>query len=185
MPLSDPGSGQPPAEPPAGTSPRVTRVEELLSEHEKGLVGYASRLLGGDVERARDVVQDAFLRLCRQADIDGLGREWLYAVTRNLCVDVRRKETRMNRLEESHDAPDQAGDASAGALAADDRDELGRAIDRLPDRQQEAIRLKFESELSYAEIARVMEISAGTVGWLLHTAIRSLRSGMAPEGGAR
>ncbi|MEM9380199.1 MAG: sigma-70 family RNA polymerase sigma factor, partial [Planctomycetota bacterium] len=59
------------------------------------------------------------------------------------------------------------------------------AIDRLPPRQQEALRLKFDSELSYAEIARVMEISAGTVGWLLHTAIRSLRAGMAPEGGAR
>lgn len=181
MPLSASGSSQPPADGDA----RVARVEELLVDHERGLVGYASRLLGGDVERARDVVQDAFLRLCRQADIDDLGREWLYAVTRNLCVDVRRKETRMNRLEESHDAPDTAGDASAGVLAEDASHELGRAIDQLPDRQQEALRLKFDSELSYAEIARIMEISAGTVGWLLHTAIKSLRADMAPEGGAR
>ncbi|MEM6675254.1 MAG: sigma-70 family RNA polymerase sigma factor [Planctomycetota bacterium] len=170
---------------PSGPDARVARVEELLREHERALVGYAARLLGGDVERARDVVQETFLRLCRQADIDGLGREWLFAVTRNLCVDVRRKEAPMNRLEEGHDAPDAAGDASAAAIADDAAGELGRAIDRLPDRQREALRLKFESELSYAEIARVMEISAGTVGWLLHTAIKSLRAGMAPEGGAR
>ncbi|MEM6567628.1 MAG: sigma-70 family RNA polymerase sigma factor [Planctomycetota bacterium] len=181
MPFSSLRSG-PPAD---GGDARVARVEALLAEHERALVGYAARLLGGDVERARDVVQDAFLRLCRQAEIDALGREWLFTVTRNLCVDVRRKETRMNPLEDSHDPADDAGDASAATLADDSREELGRAIDQLPPRQQEALRLKFDSELSYAEIARIMEISAGTVGWLLHTAIRSLRAGMAPEGGAR
>jgi len=180
MPFSALRSSQPLADGDA----RVSRVEELLSEHERALVGYAARLLGGDVDRARDVVQDAFLRLCRQADIDGLGREWLFTVTRNLCVDVRRKETRMTRLEESHDAPATADDAGADAFADENREELGRAIDQLPDRQREALRLKFDGELSYTEIAGVMEITAGTVGWLLHTAIRSLRAGLAPEGGA-
>ena len=164
---------------------RASRVEALLDQNESALIAYAARRLGGDVERARDVVQDAFLRLCREEDLEGRGREWLFRVTRNLCIDVHRKESRMSTLEEPETEVGTASvdtDASAPLEVAED---LALAIDRLPDRQQEAIRLKFESGLSYAEIGRVMETSAGTVGWLLHTAIQGLRARMAPEGGVR
>lgn len=162
---------------------RVRVVEALLDEHEPALISYAKRLLGGDVERARDVVQDAFLRLCKQESLDGLGREWLFTVTRNLCVDVHRKESRMTTFE-SEDAlgPRETAGPTASVIL-EEREDLARAIGRLPDKQQEAIRLKFESGLSYAEIGRVMETSAGTVGWLLHTAIQGLKARMAPEGG--
>lgn len=170
---------------------RVRAVEALLDEHERVLVGYATRLLGGDVERGRDAVQEAFLRLCRQEDLTELGREWLFTVTRRICIDVQRKESRMTTVED-HDAVDalggtaslSSGEASDGASIGSD-DELLHALHRLPARQQEAIRLKFESGLSYAEIARVMETSAGNVGWILHTAIQGLRSRMVPEGGVR
>ena len=92
---------------------------------------------------------------------------------------------------EDTDAVDALGDAASAALAGEasgaigSDDELLKALHHLPDRQQEAIRLKFESGLSYAEIASVMETSAGNVGWILHTAIQGLRSRLVPEGGAR
>lgn len=169
---------------------RVRAVEALLAEHERALVGYAARRLGGDVERGRDAVQEAFLRLCRQEDIGELGREWLFTVTRRICIDVQRKESRMTTIEDT-DAVDALGDAASAALVGEasgaigSDDELLKALHHLPDRQQEAIRLKFESGLSYAEIASVMETSAGNVGWILHTAIQGLRSRLVPEGGAR
>lgn len=170
---------------------RVRAVEGLLAEHERALIGFAARLLGGDVERGRDAVQEAFLRLCRQEDIDGLGREWLFTVTRRICIDVQRKESRMTTVED-HDAVDALGSAASfdgaggpegGSIAGDD--ELLNALHKLPARQQEALRLKFEAGLSYAEIARVLETSAGNVGWILHTAIHGLKTRLVPQGGAR
>ena len=167
---------------------RVRVVEGLLEEHEGALIRYATRLLGFDAERARDVVQEAFLRLCKQDDVEGLGREWLFTVTRRLCIDVTRKESRMTTIEDEYavGAPEpgssRAMDADSGTEAGEN---LSRAIHRLPERQQEALRLKFESGLSYAEIAGVMETSAGNVGWILHTAIQGLKARMTPEGGLR
>ena len=62
-----------------------------LERYERPLVGYAYRLLG-DLERARDVVQDTFLRLCQQdrAKLDGRVKEWLFAVCRHRAIDCQR-----------------------------------------------------------------------------------------------
>ena len=80
-------------------------IREALDRHERPLVQYASRLLG-DPERGRDVVQEAFLRLCDQdpAELDGHLAAWLYTVTRNRAFDILRKEKRMNPLSEAHQA---------------------------------------------------------------------------------
>ena len=48
----------------------------------------------------------------------------------------------------------------------------------LPESQQEALRLKFQAGLSYAEIARVMEITVNHVGVLIHTALKTIREQM-------
>lgn len=85
-------------------------------------------------------------------------------------------------------ASDSGGSLSMGqdsSVGAEAGESLSRAIHRLPERQQEALRLKFESGLSYAEIAGVMETSAGNVGWILHSAIQGLKARMTPEGGLR
>ena len=54
-----------------------------MDRYEGQLVRYAARITG-DVERGRDVVQDAFLRLCREdrAKVDGHLAEWLFTVCR-------------------------------------------------------------------------------------------------------
>lgn len=58
------------------------------------------------------------------------------------------------------------------------------ALENLPERQQEILRLKFQSGLSYQEIARVMDLSVGNVGFIIHTALKTLRVRMlAAEGG--
>ncbi len=51
-------------------------------------------------------------------------------------------------------------------------------VDRLPPNQQEVVRLKFQSGLSYREIAAVTELSVSNVGYLIHTAVKTLREGM-------
>ena len=81
------------------TNGQVTQsewVREALHQFEGPLVRYAQRITG-DLEAARDVVQDTFLKLCREdpATVDGHLSQWLFTVTRNRALDVHRKERRM------------------------------------------------------------------------------------------
>ena len=48
-------------------------------------------------------------------------------------------------------------------------------VDKLNENQREVVRLKFQSGLSYKEIAAVTELSVSNVGYLIHTAIKKLR----------
>jgi RNA polymerase sigma-70 factor (ECF subfamily) len=48
-------------------------------------------------------------------------------------------------------------------------------MDELPVNQREVVRLKFQGQMSYGEIAAVTSLSVGNVGFLLHTALRTLR----------
>lgn len=156
----------------------------VFARLEGPLVGYAARLIG-DADRGRDVVQDAFLRLCREAH-DATGDHvaaWLYTVCRNRALDVRKKERRMKSLPAS--AADAATDRMPDpALAAERDDDARRAIallDRLPENQQEVIRLKIEHGLKYREISEVTGLSVSNVGYLLHQGLKTLRGQLAGE----
>jgi len=52
---------------------------------------------------------------------------------------------------------------------------LLRIVCTLPPRQQEVIQLKFQNDLSYQQIAEIMQTTANNVGVLLHTALKTLR----------
>lgn len=140
---------------------------------------YTARVVGGDVERARDIVQEAFLRLCSQDEraVSGQLPQWLYAVCRNRALDVRRKERRMSLLDESQtDAF--ASDSPDPAQAAQHRDDAANVLallGGLPANQQEVIRLKFQHGLSYKQIADVTRLSVSNVGFLIHTGLKTLR----------
>ena len=72
-------------------------IRSALAQYEGALTRYATHLTG-DVERARDVVQDTFLRLCSQKPSrvrDHLA-QWLFTVCRNRALDVLRKDNRMS-----------------------------------------------------------------------------------------
>ncbi len=161
-------------------------MHEALERFERPLVGYASRLLGGDVEGARDVVQEVFVRLvsASRPDVEARLGPWLFRVCRNLALDVRRKEARMGRLEEAT-ASSRVDPASPPAEEVERRDLARHALARLgelPDEQREALTLKFQGGLSYREIAEVMGRSVGTVSWWIHEGMRTLRRLMERDG---
>ncbi|HTI52019.1 MAG TPA: sigma-70 family RNA polymerase sigma factor [Planctomycetaceae bacterium] len=154
-------------------------VQGILLRHEGGLTRYARRIVGDD-ERARDVVQETFLRLCREdrGKLDGHLVEWLYTVCRNKALDVRRKEQRMTMLTEESSLLAESPDLHPSQLA-ERRDSAGQILDlldRLPANQQEAIRLKFQSGLSYREISEVTGLSISHVGVLIHNGLKTLRA---------
>ena len=156
-------------------------VSSTLQRFEQPLVRYAQRITG-DLETAREVVQDTFLRLCRQqqATIDGHLSQWLFTVCRNRALDVQQKERRMST---TLNLDQRTGSATSLVTAAPDqaaetRDSAARVLeylDQLPANQQEVIRLKFQNELSYREIAEVTGLTVSNVGFLLHVGIKQLR----------
>ena len=72
---------------------------EALERFEGPLVRYGVRLTG-DLERARDVVQETSLQLCRaeRREVEDHLAEWLFTVCRNRALDMQRKEGRMKPL---------------------------------------------------------------------------------------
>lgn len=154
-------------------------VHAVLVLHEAGLTRYARRIVGDD-ERARDVVQETFLKLCHEdrTDLDGHLVEWLYTVCRNKALDVRRKEQRMTTLTDEAFTLTESPELPPG-LAAERRDSAGQILellDRLPTSQQEVIRLKFQNGLSYREISAVTGLTISHVGVLIHNGLRTIRT---------
>ncbi|MGE9268908.1 MAG: RNA polymerase sigma factor [Verrucomicrobiales bacterium] len=163
-----------------------TREEFLnraLAEYESPLIGYALGFLH-DADKARDVVQDTFIRLYQQdmAKVSAGLKTWLFTVCRNRALDILRKEKRLVALKE--EKMERISADIADPLEEADWEERGRqlrrALDRLNDNQREVIRLKFEQNLSYKEISEITGLSTGNVGFLLHVGLKKLR-GFLPD----
>lgn len=153
-------------------------LRSVIEDFEPRLLRYAARLLA-DPEAARDVVQDTFVRLCREEPgrIDNRVGAWLYTVCRNRAMDVRKKESRMNPLSDVQAEACTSREANQ-AEALEQRETAGRArslLNQLPENQREVVRLKVEHGLSYREIADVTGLSVSNVGFLIHKGIKTIR----------
>jgi RNA polymerase sigma factor (sigma-70 family) len=173
-----PGNRDPNAAQSSMSDTREQFIEQAMADFESPLLGYATTILH-DFDRARDVVQDTFIRLCQQ-DVnkvrDGL-KTWLFTVCRNRALDILRKESRVQALDDikwrkvagSDLAPDEKVDQDE-RLA-----EVMKFLDRLSANQREVILLKFQQGLSYQEITEVTGLNSGNIGFLIHTGLKRLR----------
>jgi RNA polymerase sigma-70 factor (ECF subfamily) len=157
-------------------------LTQVFREYELPLMGYATHLLG-DADRASDVVQDTFVRLCKQPrlQIQDCVRQWLYRVCRNRAFDVLKKEQRMKTLSDTQAARQRSreADPQLDVERCDDAGQAASLINDLPTRQQEVIRLKVQSGLSYREISELTGLSVSNVGYLLHVGLKSVRTRLA------
>ncbi|WP_120635883.1 RNA polymerase sigma factor [Ruegeria sp. EL01] len=136
----------------------------------------ALRMLGNRAE-AEDVTQDAMMRLWQMAPewVPGTAKvsTWLYRVTLNLCVDIRRKK----KPDSLSDVPEpEDGKASVVDRLQDEarKDALQLALAELPERQRQAVVLRHIEELPNPEIAGIMGISVEAVESLTARGKRSL-----------
>ncbi len=161
------------------TTDRNGWVRAAVERFEGPLTRYACRIVG-EVESARDIVQETFLKLCGQerGRVEPHLAEWLFTVCRNRALDVLRKERRMTRLSEDQLQLRPSPEPAPPDLA-ECRDEAERVLgllETLPASQREVIRLKFQNGFSYREISRISGHSVSNVGYLIHTGLKSLRS---------
>jgi len=153
-------------------------IVAALNQYELKLVRYAT-WIAGDVERAREIVQETFLRLCKEKPerLNSHLPQWLFTVCRNLAFDVQRKEKRMTPLSETEAAAHPSASPWPGG-PLEQKETMGqvlRVLETLPKNQREVIYLKFQCELSYKEISEITKLSVSNIGFLIHTAIQSLR----------
>jgi len=154
-------------------------VLAALRKHEGALLRYAASLVGET--RAQDVVQDAFLRLCTQPaeSVRDHLAAWLFTVCRNRAFELRRADRRLSKLEEKDDMRESPESGPIAKLErAQDLSRVGAAMAGLPRKQREVLRLKVEAGLSYKDIAEVMNLTVGNVGFILHQAIARVRETM-------
>ena len=153
-------------------------IKASVARWESDLLRYARHLVG-DAERARDVVQETFLKLCQQdrGELDGHLVEWLFTVCRNGALDVRRKEQRMTTmtLDAVMDSPSFDPQPDDAAEQRDSTVHIMELLRGLPRNQQEVLRLKFQHSLSYREISSITGLSESNVGFLIHVGIKRLR----------
>jgi RNA polymerase sigma-70 factor (sigma-E family) len=151
-----------------GGEAAAPELPELFRRHQAELLRLAT-LIVRDEPTAEDVVQDVFARLHarghRAGDLDqALG--YLRAAVLNGCRSVLRRQAVGRRLGGSRDWPyarSTTGSAEQEAIRAEDRDEVLRALAELPARRREVLVLRYYLNLSEAEIAATLGISAGTV----------------------
>jgi len=128
----------------------------------------------GDLPAAEDVVQEAFVGLCRHWDrVDGAEGALCYvrASVLNGCRSVlRRRAVRRRWL--AQQPPVVPGEAAA--LGWEEREEVIRALRRLPHRQREALLLRYYCDLPDDQIAGVMGIGQSTVRSTVHRALAAL-----------
>jgi len=151
---------------------------DALGRYERPLIRFAQSYTR-ELEDARDVVQDVFLKLSQ--NIDQIDTEriaaWLFTTCRNRALDLYRKNRRIVAMDT--ELLELEADPVAGPLenleASETAASLHRMINELPARQKQAVWLKFIINLSYQEISQIMETSIGNVGYLIHHGVAAIR----------
>jgi RNA polymerase sigma-70 factor (ECF subfamily) len=156
-------------------------VQSALERYERPLLQYAMSIVG-EIERARDIVQETFMRLHKQEqeDIEGHLSQWLFTVCRNCALKSLKKEDRYIYVEASEfETKKCEGLTPLHELERKERvTRLMELVKELPKNQQEVVRLRFHNHHSYQEISDITGLSVGNVGFLLNAAMRNLRSKM-------
>jgi len=161
---------------------------EAYESHYTKLFAYVySRV--GNVELAKDLTAEVF----EKAYVKGHGvREaaayttWLFMIAKNVVIGHYRRQKRetngITKIKDSLWLSERPADPEVDTLRGEAVSNLMRHLRRLSDRDQELLALKFEGELSYAEISRVLRLSEVNVRVSIFRALKRLRSLMEEDG---
>jgi len=160
-------------------------LADLVERYQHRLVRYLLYLTGRR-EYAEDVAQETWVRvLQRGSQYNGRQRfdPWLFAIARNLAIDYLRKKRKAIEAASLPDDPDamlllpSSGPSPFEAAArSEDAMRLAGRLQILPPLYREALLLRFQEELSLAEIAQVVGAPLTTVTSRIYRGLAELRS---------
>jgi RNA polymerase sigma-70 factor, ECF subfamily len=165
---------------------------ELMARYERVVLGLAWRMLG-NLEDAKDVAQEAFMRFYRHLDKLDSERDpgpWLRTLTVHACRDLRDRDS--GRAALSLDDPTRSGGADSLPHPSDLHESFAKgqevaramkALDALPAKERAALVLRDVEGLETVEVARLLESSETTVRSQISRArlrLRQILSGGTP-----
>ncbi len=156
----------------------------LMQRYERRAFWCAFHVLG-EVEEARDVVQEAFLRVHRSLerfDFDRNFYTWLYRIVTNLSIDRLRKRKTEVTLTVDEERAGMVPDSSLLGSSAEEQMEcrerswkIRKVLDSLPTAFRTVLALRDLHGLSCREIGPILDLTYATVRWRLHKARRLFR----------
>lgn len=158
--------------------------EALVRQHQEPAFRLAYLILG-DAGQAEDITQEAFLRAYRainRYDVERPFRPWLLTITANLARNRRRSLGRywaaVKRFVERNPEPQTAHNAERIEEKVSQRwtsQRLWEAIQRLDEKDQQIIYLRYFLDLPVVEAAEVLSVAEGTIKSRLHRALNRLQ----------
>ena len=149
----------------AADNPRMA-MEMIIRKHRSSLFYHALGIVK-DGQEAYDIVQEVFIRAMRERrffQADFRMKAWLFRVTSNLCFNrVRDRKRRGAILETVPRAECAPADQLEQVFSTERRREVLAAIDKMSRNHREILILRYYDDLSYAEIADVLQVKLGTV----------------------
>lgn len=157
-------------------------LEELYRRFEPRIMAFAQQRLN-DSAAASDTLNEVMLEIWKSASrFEGRSSvaTWILSITRFRIIDrLRQRGGRVFEDIEESSLSDTSESAEAALASASDAQTVRTCIQQLPPKQRDAIHLAFFEDLSYAEIARVMDCPEGTVKTRVYHAKRALKACLA------
>lgn len=181
--MNDELQGSSPDETAAETLTCAQRLEQAFARWQGELVGTLYYLVG-NLDDARDALQDAFIKAWRQqhqvAEVQNL-KAWIFRIALNTGRDLR--ESAWRRKRQTFNEEEAALVATRSPLQAlvdsEEIAQLRQAIAELRTEEREVFLLRQNGELTYEEIAETLAIPVGTVKTRMRLAVIRLRASVA------
>ena len=155
-----------------------TELEQLYRNHRQSLFSVALTVTGCS-SMAEDAVHEAFVRLCQKSERpEGSLASYVFATVRNAAIDCRRRQQHQRSITESVFASagsdSHLSNSSTTANQHDETESLKSAIDQLDELSHQIVVMKIFSDLTFEEIAAVLEMPSATAATRYRRAIMKL-----------
>ena len=161
-------------------------ISELIERHSQRVRNYIGMMVKDD-DVADDIFQETFIKAVKVIDEgrytdNGKFLSWVLRIAHNRVLDYFRREKSSRQLNEAEAGYDVLGSLRIAEPTAEDQmvqGEMEQAIrsliDLLPEEQQEVVRLRYYSKLSFQEIADETKVSINTALGRMRYALINLR----------
>lgn len=159
----------------------------LVDAYKDRIFSFIRRLSGADISECEDIAQETFIRAYRGLSTYDPNRPfhpWLYTIARNLVKNFFESRGNEISLDDSHFNIPEPGLGPESRLAVQHKqDFLLAMVGKLPFNQRDAVVLRYMEELSYGEIATVLNISQSAAKMRVARGIENLHGIIDKRGG--
>ncbi len=162
-------------------------LKEIYDEYGKTIYQCVFQILHNRQD-AEDVTSEFFLKLWQIADtycFGGRHKRWLVTIARNMALDLLKKRKR-EVLTLNEDTEEGVSNEPADSVSTEDtvaeKLSVAEALENLEESEREIVNMRILADMTFKDIAAVLEKPLGTVTWKYRSAIEKLRKTVREEG---